>query len=880
MQFLRVLAVFAAVSAAATATPGQAGELERPYTPRSERVVFGTVEAPPFSMRERGGVLRGYLQEYLAALEERSDLRFEVRFFDSLAELKQALSDGVVDVAGPVMDTASPAVRAMFTRPLERLPIALMSGPMGSSSQAVATGSLAGRRIGVLQAGTIDGFRKIGVDARYVGFDTDVDALEALANARVDFVAMEENRAIHYIEKLGLSRFTLTGRLPIHFEPALAVRMNRPTLFSDLTRVMQTLHPNERAAIRDAWLEPAEGRWYKRGAALASFGTLVLLLLTSSFFSVRFWVRARDGGARLVHSERMHRALSASISDMVTLHGADGAILYASPSTRALTGHDPAALVGKHFIDLLHPDDKRAMVQAAKAMNRAHEHRATLRLKCRQGEYRFFECIGKLFNAGKRGEFVVVSRDVTEQTRVLEELRAAQDRFRFLAYHDARTGLPNRSHLMARIRELLASASHGGRPLSLLFLDIDNLKTVNDVHGYGVGDFVIDALAAKLKSATEGLCELSRLGGDEFGALVQHNEPRELEKLAAMMMSACARPIDVHGSAVYLTASVGIARYPADGAGGEELLAAAGIALRAAKSAGKNLWRYFDVEAGRCATHQALSLQHLRTAFERGEFVLHYQPKVALGTDAVIGYEALLRWNTPDGMQGVGELIAVAEQSGFVVTLGEWVMREAARQSLAWRRVGMRCSIAVNVSAMQLHDERLVAGLRALTMRDPELPALLVLELTETTVATDIVRVRRVLDEIAALGFAMHIDDFGTGYSSLARLSRMPISALKIDRSFVAGTPDDAEACEIVKAIMALARALRLEAIAEGVETADQVRFLRHCGCGQAQGFFYSAAMRPEKALAFWQQNSARFETDGRRTGRTSASRPLLQRSA
>jgi diguanylate cyclase (GGDEF)-like protein/PAS domain S-box-containing protein len=818
--------------------------------------VFGTVEAPPFSMRERGGVLRGYLKDYLAALEERSDLRFEVRFFDSLAELKQALNDGVVDVAGPVMQTASPVVRAMFTRPLERLPIALVSGPMGPS-HSLALDSLAGKRVGILQAGTIDGFGKVDAGARYVGFDSDVDALEALANARVDFVAMEENRAVHYIEKLGLSRFTLPGRLPIHFEPALAVGMNRPTLFPDLTRAMQTLPAHERAKIRDSWLEPAEGRWYKRGGVLAAFGAAVLLLLTSSFFSVKFWVRARARGARLVHSERMHRALSASISDMVTLHGADGAILYASPSTLALTGHDPEALAGKYFTDLLHPDDKPAMVQAAKAMNREREQRRTLRLKCKHGEYRFFECIGKLFNAGKRGEFVVVSRDVTERTRVLEELRAAQERFRFLAYHDARTGLPNRSHLMAGIEEVLGSASNDSRSLSLLFLDIDNLKTVNDVHGYAVGDTVIDALASRLKSATDGLCELTRLGGDEFGALVRHDEPHELEKLAAIMMNACAQPIDVRGSALYLTASVGIARYPQDGADGEELLAAAAIALRTAKSAGKNLWRYFDFEARRCATHQALSLQQLRTAFERGEFMLHYQPKVALASGAVVGYEALLRWNSPLGMQGAGELIAVAEQSGFVATLGEWVTREAARQSLAWRHRGMRCPIAVNVSAMQLHDERLVAALRALTVRDSELPELLVLELTETAVATDIDRARRVLDEIAALGFAMHIDDFGTGYSSLARLSRLPISALKIDRSFVAGTPDDAEACEIVKAIMALARALRLEAIAEGVETAAQVQFLRYCGCEQAQGFFYGAAMVPEKALAFWQQHRA-----------------------
>lgn len=853
MRSFRALVVLAAMLAAATAAHARHDEAEPPQVAPPARVTFGTLEAPPFAMRESGGVLRGYLGQYLAAIEQRSRLRFDVRFFDSLGALKQALNEGNVDVAGPLMQTASPVVRALFTRPLERLPIALVSGPM-SPSRSIPASTVAGKRIGVLQAGTIDGFMELDANARYVGFESDVDALEALAHGRVDFVAMEENRAVHYIEKLALSRFSRPARLPFYFEPALAVRADRPTLFSDLTRAMQTLHPDERTAIRDSWLEPAEGRWYRRGAALAAFGAAALLLLTSSFLAARFWVRARAGGVRLVQSERMHRALSASISDMVTLHGADGAIIYASPSTRGLTGYEPAALRGMYFTDFLHPDDKPAMVGAAKAMNRGCVQRTTLRLRCKNGEYQSFECIGKLFNAGKRGEFVVVSRDVTEQTRILNELRAAQERFRHLAYHDVRTGLPNRSALMARIQEALAIKPADSRPLSLLFLDIDNLKTVNDVHGYAVGDDVIETLAARLKASVDGWCELARVGGDEFVALVQYDEPRELENLAAIMMHVCAQPIDLSGPVVYLTASVGIARHPEDGETGEELLAAAGMALQAAKSAGRNLWRYFDAEARQRATHRAISLQNLRSAFERGEFVLHYQPKVALATGAVTGYEALLRWNAPDGMQGAGQLIAAAEQSGFVVTLGEWVVREGARQSLAWRHRGMRCPIAVNVSAMQLHDERLVAALRELTERDPELPDLLVLELTETTIATDVDRARATLKEIATLGFELHIDDFGTGYSSLARLARLPVSALKIDRSFVAGTPGDAEAREIVKTIVALARALRLDVIAEGVEKPAQVEFLRSTGCAQAQGFLFGAAMVPEDALALWQE--------------------------
>ncbi len=847
---LRALAIFATlVSAAMADSGGQVDPGPDSAAPPLVRVSFGSVEAPPLSMRE-GGDLRGYLEHYLAAVEQRSHLRFDVRFFDSRAALKQALNAGVVDVAGPIMQTREPVVRALFTRPLERLPIVIVRGSTASSNAGAAAG-LADRRIGVVEAGVIGELLNSHERVHYVRFRNDVDALSALSNGQVDFVAMEENRALHYIEKLGMSQVLRPERLPIQVEPALAVRADLPALYSDLARAMQGLSDDERAAIRDSWLAAAPPAWYGDADALRAFGALALLL-GGSFVALRLGTAGRAREARLVRSERLHRALSTSISDMVTLHGAGGAILYASPSTRGLTGYDPALLEGTYFSELLHPDDRSALIRVAMAVGRGREERMTLRLRCRSGEYRFFECIGRQFDAGKRGEFVVVSRDVTEHTRMVDELRDAEERFRNLAFHDARTGLPNRTGMMVRIQEAI---SDGGGLLSLLYVDIDNLKTINNVHGYAVGDDLIDAVAARLAVTAEGRCELARLGGGEFAAILRHEEPREPEMLAAVMMRACAQPIDLRGSNLYLTVSVGIARHPTDGANGEELLTAAGIALHAAKSAGRNLWRYVDSESRRRATHRAISLQNLRSAFERNEFVLHYQPKVALvGGNAVVGYEALLRWNSRAGMTGAGELIAVAEQSGFVVTLGEWVAREAARQSLEWRRDGLRCPIAVNVSALQLHDERLVAALRELTARDPELPELLVLELTETAIATEVEQAKRVLDEIGALGFEMHIDDFGTGYSSLAQLSRLPVRALKIDRSLVAGIPADTEASEIVKAILALARALRLEVIAEGVETPAQEQFLRGCGCRQAQGFHYGAAMVPQAALALWQE--------------------------
>ncbi len=836
-------------------------------TRHATSVVFGTFEAPPFAMRAANGALEGYLQDYLKTLEARSALRFEVRFHDSLEELKQAVNAGSVDVAGPLVQAPEPPLEARFTRALEHLPMVIVTGPASPWYPSDAR-ELAGRSVAGLRAGFVDRFLRSEPTIRYVGFETHLDALQALAFGQVEFAALEANRAAHYIERYGLSRLHLAGRMPFSYEPALAVSARRGALFEALTGAMAAVPASERAAIRDRWLEPDATPWYRRQAALATLAASFLLLLVSVAYAARFWRKARERGqrlqrksARLARSERMYRALATSISDIVTLHAADGTILYASPSTRGLTGYEPGSLLGQDFVRLVHPDDQARAAAAGQRLSAAVEQRATLRIRCADGQYRFFESFAKVFEGGRHGEFVVVSRDVTERIRVHKELEESRRRYRHLAYHDLRTGLPNRAGLVARMHEVLAEARSGTRRLVVFFLDVDNLKTINDAHGYAAGDDLVAGLVARLQSATEGLCELARLGGDELVALVPQDDPQHIDALAAQMIQTCAQPTVLRGALAYLTISIGVARYPQDGRDAETLLGAAGIALRAAKAAGKNTWRDFSPELGRSASSQASSLQNLRSAFERGEFTLHYQPKFALASGAITGCEALLRWRTPAGLQETGPLIAAAEQSGFIAVLGEWVVRQAAGQSLAWRRNGLACPIAVNVSAVQLQDPRFVALLRELIVQDPELPKYLQLELTETALAQEVERARLSLAQFEALGFELHIDDFGTGYSSLARLSRLPVSTLKIDRSFVAGTPAQADSCEIVKALVGLAHALGLQTVAEGVETPAQRAFLQACGCDQGQGFLLA---RPMPAGDLFEQWGGRAPNEGR----------------
>lgn len=859
----RIVAVLVFATVVAGAAHASSG-LEDPAGGRTGTAaspVFGTFEAPPLAIRTPDGALAGYLGDYRDALHRATGLRFEIRFHRSLAESKQTLSDGQVALRGPLVLTPDVPLRGSFTQPLERLPMEILVGSTGGSLSGSLQG-LARKRFVALQSGRLPGFSNDGpAQPRLVAFETDVDALEALGLGRIDAVMLESGRAAHHLGQLHLSQIRAVGKAPFAYEPAIAVAEDRPALHATLEAGMQQLPRSGLSQIRRKWLELPPMPWHRSGSALIVAAMLALGLMgTSVFYSLKFLRQTQRRGRqlreqrkRLERSERMYRALASSISDMVTIHRSDGRILYASPSTLGLTGYDRRALLGRNLVEFLHPDD-RADAQAASAgLGPGVEQRRTLRVRCRNGMYRYFESVAKLFDAGHHGEFIVVSRDVTERIRVNAELKQAHERYRRLAFHDLRTGLPNRVGLAARMRDAVRAARRGSRALAVMFLDIDNLKTVNDAHGYSAGDEIVEALAARLVAATRGHCELARAGGDEFVAIIDENEPAALERLASIMIDACVQPIPLGDDHVYLSASVGIARYPSDGMDGESLVASAGIALRAAKDAGKSTWRHYDTEIGRRATGRAASLRNLRGAFERGEFSLHYQPKVSLETGRICGYEALLRWETADGPRGTFELVVAAEQSGFITTLGDWVLREAARQSLAWRAAGAACPIAVNVSVAQLNDPRFLAALRELTAQDPALPGQLVLELTESTLAAEVDRTLDTLDALSAMGFALHIDDFGTGFSSLARLSRMPVSALKIDRSFVTATPGDTDACEIVRAVVALARSLRLQVVAEGIETPAQLQFLRSCGCEQGQGYLFGHPMRPAEAFMLWQ---------------------------
>ena len=431
--------------------------------------------------------------------------------------------------------------------------------------------------------------------------------------------------------------------------------------------------------------------------------------------------------------------------------------------------------------------------------------------------------------------------------RDISERLEAHARIEVLSQTDALTGLPNRRRLADRIELALATARRDGTPFALLHLDLDRFKPINDTLGLALGDRVLVEVAERIKACMREIDTVARLGSDEFVVLAQRSDAAGAEATARRLLDALQAPFTQAGMSFTVTASIGIALYPNDGASLDELLSCADTAMHDVKEAGRAAFRFHQLRhvLGDAGLRSRMQLDHaMRQALAQQRFRLHYQPQVDVQSGQLLGAEALIRWRDPErGEVAPAQFIPVAEESGFIVAIGHWVLRQAVAQAAAWRARGYSLVMSVNVSALQFQQPGFVEGVAA-ALREAKLPAeLLELELTESILVQDAQDALLRLQALAALGVKLAIDDFGTGYSSLSYLKRFPIGRLKIDRSFISGLPDDESDAGIVHAIINLGRALRLQTVAEGVETEAQRQFLREAGCDQYQGYLFAPAL-------------------------------------
>ncbi|MES2760011.1 MAG: EAL domain-containing protein [Pseudomonadota bacterium] len=431
--------------------------------------------------------------------------------------------------------------------------------------------------------------------------------------------------------------------------------------------------------------------------------------------------------------------------------------------------------------------------------------------------------------------------------------KLSEQRIHHVAQHDVLTGLPNRSLLQDRLGQAIAYSMRCAHPVWVMLIDLDRFKFVNDSMGHKAGDVLLMTVAARLRSALRDTDTVARLSGDEFVVILTEHEDQKLTvDIVQRLMDSVAQPVMLGSKEFFVTCSIGVAVYPTDGAPADSLIEHADIAMYRAKKLGRNNFQFYTPAMNEDAMERVRIESALRNALERDEFVLHYQPQVDLASGEIVGMEALIRWQHPEmGMVAPNRFIGVAEETGLIVQIGAWVMRAACQQNQAWQDAGLgKLRVAVNLSARQFGAANLIADIRSVLAETALAPDCLEIELTESLFMSDVTLAVELLHGMKALGINLSIDDFGTGYSSLSYLSRFPIDVLKIDRSFVAEITRDSNDAAIVASIIALAHNLKLAVIAEGVETEEQLDYLRRHGCDEMQGYFFS---RPLPAAEFEQ---------------------------
>jgi len=614
-------------------------------------------------------------------------------------------------------------------------------------------------------------------------------------------------------------------------------------------------------------------RAYEAGATDFAGKPINFLILSHR---VRYMLRARQMTEELRESKaRLDWAQQVARLGHWELDVEGGNLLW-SGEVYTLFGLNPKKFQPTYdgFLERVHSDDRELVKGAVEqALNHKGSYSVDHRILLPNNSVRHVHEQGQVLTDedGKPVRMTGTVQDITAR-------KEAEDKIRHLAYYDSLTQLPNRMLFNDRLMQAVSMAKRHERKLAILFIDLDRFKHVNDTLGHSKGDKLLQAVAGIFSecvregdTVTHFETEMygntvARLGGDEFViSLADINRPEDAATVAQRILEALAKPIKLDNHEVFVSASIGISIYPNDGEDAEALFMHADTAMYHAKDAGKNNYQFF-IPSMNAAAHGRMSMEsNLHKALERKEFVLHYQPQVDSGNERIVGMEALIRWNHPElGLVPPATFIPLAEETGLIAQIGDWVMRQACKHAKTCDEAGLEpLRVSVNLSGHQFREKRLV-GLVGDALQEADLePGRLELEITESVAMEHAEQTVRTLHELKAMGVRVSIDDFGTGYSSLSYLKRFPIDSLKVDRSFIKDITIDSDDAAITRAIIAMAKSLRLEVVAEGVETAEQLNFLRLEGCELIQGYLFSKPLPADHFIMLMNTH----DVNGRRLG-------------
>ncbi len=508
---------------------------------------------------------------------------------------------------------------------------------------------------------------------------------------------------------------------------------------------------------------------------------------------------------------------------------------------------DEFALSREWWTDAIHPEDRdRIIAQSEDSLQTGKDYKVEYRLRRRDGRYIHVEDTGKIMkdSSGRQARFIGGLVDISDRKKMEEEIR-------HMAQHDPLTDLPNRRLFIDILKLELAQARRHRSQAAILFLDLDRFKEINDALGHDVGDRLLQEVAMRFRKTIRESDSVARIGGDEFNiVLADISRSGDISDIARKIIQSLEQPIGIDTHTMSITTSIGISIYPNDNEDIDTLLRYADIAMYAAKEKGRNTFQFYDPSLNIKTVERIRVESMLRRTLERGELELYYQPQLDIATNTVSSVEALVRWNHPErGMLAPDQFIAIAEETGFINALDQWAIRTACVQAKAWQKDGADgLPVTVNLASRCLRSPDALAIIGRILRETGVNPHNLDLEITESTAMTDIERTGPILEKLAAMGIRISIDDFGTGYSSLNYLKKLPIDKIKIDRSFIRDIATDADDRAIISAVTSMARKMGIRTVAEGVETEEQLDFVREAGCDEAQGFLFS---RPVTASEF-----------------------------
>ncbi|WJQ82726.1 bifunctional diguanylate cyclase/phosphodiesterase [Brevibacillus brevis] len=556
------------------------------------------------------------------------------------------------------------------------------------------------------------------------------------------------------------------------------------------------------------------------------------------YVSIRSDITARKQMEdELKRSEEKYRIIAENTSDIISIINLDGDFFYLSPSYKRVWEHTVPDEEIHNLFEWIVEDDRDIFAYAIQhAFSTRKEYMVECRINTQRNDVIWTESkINPIMDEeGNVTKLLLVTRDVTDRKQYEETIH-------HLAYHDALTDLPNRRMYVQQLTKEMMQAKRFQSNLAVLFLDLDRFKDVNDSFGHDVGDMLLIEAAKRLQACLKPGDVVARLGGDEFTIMQNQLQDRsEATALAEQIMYQLQRPFELEGHISNISCSIGIALYPQDGDNPEDLLKRADMALYTVKSRGKNGYDFFDPTMETKSLERILMENEMRKAIEQEQFQIYYQPKIDIATSAMTGMEALVRWVHPElGIIPPNRFIPIAEETGMILALGEWILKQACKQNKNWHDQGYTLKVSVNLSARQIYQKDLVEMIKDILQETKLSPHWLELEITEG-IFVKMEEATEVLQQIRDIGIQISIDDFGTGYSSFSYIKSLPVDTIKIDASFIRDIHHNQESQAIVKAIVTIAQSLNMNVIAEGIELHDQVAALKENGCDHGQGYLFS----------------------------------------